>query len=338
MGADAQLSGREISAHYGVRNDFGLELSAAPSFPVVGGLLHSVSAVSKSRRLERPDVYWARNAHSLAGVAGRGIPFVYEAHDLPGSRARETVERFLFGRTSFHRLVVISEALRAAYLERFAGHLSEPQVLAIHDGADLVEDTVEMAALGGRAGALQVGYTGHLYDGRGIEVVLSAAERLADVDVHLVGGTELDLERWKRRSIEEWNVDNVTFHGHRPNAEVPSFLRAFDVVLAPYQRRVAVAGGGGDTSRFMSPLKIFEYMGGGLAIIASRLDVLQEVLRDGENALLCDPEDVDEWCRAVERLRDDPALRSSLGRQAQSEIADEYSWDRRVSTVLSTLG
>ena len=182
---------------------------------------------------------------------------------------------------------------------------------------------------------MKVGYTGHLYDGRGIGVVLDIAEALAQVDVHLVGGTDADVDRWRGRAAAR-RLTNVHFHGYRPNAEMPRFLTSFDIVLAPYERRVTVAGGGGDTSRWMSPLKLFEYMAAGRPIVASRLEVLQEIIEDGTTAVLCSPDNPEEWIAAVRRLVDDAGERRRLGAAARVRLESEFSWESRARSVLAS--
>ena len=103
----------------------------------------------------------------------------------------------------------------------------------------------------------------------------------------------------------------------------------------PYQRKVAIVGGGGDASAYMSPMKMFEYMATGRLIISSDLPVLREIL-NGTNAVLCDPEDLDAWQRGIERAMKDRAWRERLGQQARRDV-EQYTWRRRVRRVLDGL-
>jgi hypothetical protein len=66
-----------------------------------------------------------------------------------------------------------------------------------------------------------------------------------------------DLARWRPRVA---GVANLTLHGFVTHAEVGDHIRSFDVVLAPYGHAVSVKGGSAGAERWMSPLKIFEYM------------------------------------------------------------------------------
>lgn len=276
----------------------------------------------------RPDLIYARNLKALLIVETLGIPLIFEAHSPP--RTPELQAR-LFARPGFRRLVVISSALKEDYLARFPA-LPEAKVLVAHDGAAIA------APDGPRrlppSPRLQVGYVGHLYPGRGMDVIAALAVQCPWADFHVVGGQPPELDDWRLRLA---SVGNVVLHGFVPHRETGAFIGAFDVVLAPYQSRVLVHGGEAETSRWMSPLKIFEYMAHGKPIVASDLPVLGEVLIDRRNALLVAPDAIAAWAEALVRLRDDAPLRRRLGRQARAEFEARYSWPSRARAVLEGL-
>ena len=87
----------------------------------------------------------------------------------------------------------------------------------------------------------------------------------------------------------------------------------------------------------MSPLKMFEYMAAGKAIVSSDLPALREVLTDGEDALLVPAADVDAWEEAVDRLLADEALRTRLGVAAQKKLLRDFTWEARAERVLQGL-
>ena len=57
------------------------------------------------------------------------------------------------------------------------------------------------------------GYVGHLYEGRGIEVIIELAQRLPDVGFFVVGGTETDIRKYKRL----YDLNNLAFLGFMPH-------------------------------------------------------------------------------------------------------------------------
>jgi glycosyltransferase involved in cell wall biosynthesis len=113
-----------------------------------------------------------------------------------------------------------------------------------------------------------------------------------------------------------------------------NYYARLDIVLAPYQRRVALRGGRGDIARWMSPLKIFEYMAAGKPVVASDLPVLREVLEDGREALLVPPDDIEAWAAAIERLLASPELRQRLSRSAHQKFMRQFTWQARARKML----
>lgn len=322
-------------AYYGVQPSFELVKCWYPEVPRVGPLVHARKTVQEVEVRSCPDVFYGRYVYNLISIAALGVPMILEVHQAPPTRRAERMMRRLFRCPHFVRLVAISESLRREY-ERLFPEVGSGRMMVAHDGASMLQEPCRDAypmRWPGRAGALQVGYTGHLYPGRGIEMILSLAAAMPDVDFHLIGGMEPDIRRWRARS----HSPNVLFHGFVPPADVSSLASRFDILIAPYQWRVAVVGGAGDTSAWMSPLKIFEYMALGKAIVCSDLPVLREVLTDNVTALLVPPTDTDAWVQAVSRLRADAALRASLGNAARQVFTSRYTWTLRAETVLSGL-
>ena len=182
--------------------------------------------------------------------------------------------------------------------------------------------------------AFQVGYSGHLYPGKGLEIILELAQRLPDVGFHILGGYERDVDFWRVKITE---LENIHFYGFRPLSEVSSFLRKIDAALAPYLKVVGIFGGTEQDQSSASSLKLFEYMAHGLPIVASDLPAVREVLRHGENALLCDPDNLDSWLAAIVQLKEDRELRASLAHEAQADFRANYTWDIRASRLISIL-
>jgi glycosyltransferase involved in cell wall biosynthesis len=182
---------------------------------------------------------------------------------------------------------------------------------------------------------MHVGYIGSLYEGRGVEIIGGVASRCPEVHFHLIGGDPDHVKAWRQKLSK---LDNITLHGFMPYGEAAAYRQVFDVLLAPYQREVSVGSHGkAEASRYMCPIKLFEYMATGKAIICSDLPVLHEILEDGQTALLCPPDDVDAWAAAVDRLYRDPLLRETIGEQARTKFINQHTWQKRAEQVLEVL-
>jgi glycosyltransferase involved in cell wall biosynthesis len=108
---------------------------------------------------------------------------------------------------------------------------------------------------------------------------------------------------------------------------VPRLVAGFAIALQP--RAVAYA----------SPLKIFDYMAAGRAIVAPDQPNIREILTNGETALLFDPADPDAVWRAVLRLAGDVTLRARLGAAARAEIERRrYTWAGNAARLVEWAG
>lgn len=279
----------------------------------------------------KTDLIYARCLIALRKSKPQGIPFIIEAHTLP--HPAEELNSFyedFFTWPNFKRLVLISNTLKEDFIARFSS-LDQGKIMIAPDGAIL--PTLPELLQPRLTERLQIGYVGHLYPGRGIELIFALAARCGWADFHIVGGRQEELKYWRSRPLPG---PNITLHGFVPHRETISYLTAFDILIAPYQTKVT-AHGGIETSRWMSPLKIFEYMSHGKPIIASDLPVLREVLENERNALLVSPADIEAWLCAITRLRDEPELRQQLGQGALQDCTANYSWLSRARRVLEGL-
>ena len=109
-----------------------------------------------------------------------------------------------------------------------------------------------------------------------------------------------------------------------------------DVLIAPYQKKVTIQDGF-NTEKWMSPLKVFEYMNSRKPIICSNISVLREVLEDGNNCLLCEPDDINEWIQCLEDLKSDYALREKIAKNAASDLKNKFSWEVRAKKILDLI-
>lgn len=314
-------------------NLFTLKKNWFPKLGFAGRLVFSIAAALKSVN-KNDDLLYSRHPMGLL-IATKffSVPYALELHSPPaGKMEKKIIEQIIAGK-NFLGLVVISDALKRIIMKIYPS-LNDQQLIVAHDGAkEFGPVNGKPFKLNGATNRINAGYAGHLYSGRGIEVILDAAERLPNINFHIVGGLPNDVERCKAMVRSE----NVHFYGHQEPAAIPYFLSHMDILLAPYQRKVAVSGGGGNSVDWMSPLKIFEYMAAGKSLISSDLPVLREVLRDNDNASLVKCDDVDAWVRQIKILAEDDVLRLRVGASAKKEFLDNYTWKARAGDLVTSL-
>jgi glycosyltransferase involved in cell wall biosynthesis len=334
----------ELASHYGLQSTFPVEW--LPASPRLRRYDFSWRAVRWARRWGA-DLIYTRLPQAAALASQMGCRVILEIHDLPqGVLGPRLLRWFLTGRGAF-RLVVITRALAADLQGRFKLPSSSPLTLLAPDGVDLERYTGLPAPAPARLALASdpasrwpaalpperftAGYTGHLYAGRGVELLLALAARLPVVNFLIAGGEPEEVEKLRWRAQVD-GLANVILTGFVPNADLPRYQAACDVLLMPYQRQVA-ASSGGDISRYLSPMKLFEYLACERPIISSDLPVLQEVLH-AENSILLPCEDIDAWVSAVHQLEMDPGLCRRLAGRARQD-AGQYTWKARAQKILS---
>jgi glycosyltransferase involved in cell wall biosynthesis len=180
--------------------------------------------------------------------------------------------------------------------------------------------------------ALILGFTGFVRDWHGVDRVvrwLAGTDAPAHAKLLIVGDgpARADLERLARELKVE---DRVRFTGVVPRGDVPAFVSAFDIALQPA------------VTPYASPLKLFEYLALGKAIVAPRRPNIEEVLEQGRNALLFDENVTGDFEAALTRLCREADLRERLAGEAAATIARlGLTWHanaQRVADLAARLG
>jgi glycogen(starch) synthase len=114
----------------------------------------------------------------------------------------------------------------------------------------------------------------------------------------------------------------VRFLGLVAHVDIPHVLNAADIAAALYPPM--------EHELWLSPMKLFEYMASGNAIVASAVGQVSEVIQDWRNGLLAAPGDAEQTAAAFKLLIDNPSLRADLGRQARRDAEHLHSWDSYV--------
>ena len=313
--------------YYGMKKKFLIKQMPCPNFRG-RDWIYSYSILLSLKKMN-PSLVYGRHLMACAHAARAKYRVIYELH-FPvwqrSSRDRALFEE-LITRSELVRLVVITKALMNLCIDKWS--LPPEKILVAPDGADPVEDESSLPQWTARPQCLQVGYIGHLYEGRGIDLIISLSGLMEDVDFHIIGGTESDIEYWK----SQVSRSNIFFHGYIPPNQIHKYRNSCDILIAPYQESVSVADRGGDTGSVMSPLKIFEYMSSKKPIIASDMPAIREVLNP-DNAVLVRPDSIQDWMKAIERLKDSKE-RSRIAGVAYEDFRTRYTWKNRAQYVIS---
>jgi starch synthase len=173
-----------------------------------------------------------------------------------------------------------------------------------------------------RPGAHSVAvFAGRVRPWHGVETVAAAWRLLGAAAPALVVAGEPGEAR---ALLEEAGAELL---GVVPHAQVPALLAEADIGLAPYAA---------DAPDYFSPLKLFEYMAAGLAVVAGDLPALRELVSD-DTAVLVPKGDPQALAAAVAGLAVDAPRRERLGQAARAKVAAEHTWRRRARRVLDVV-
>lgn len=165
-------------------------------------------------------------------------------------------------------------------------------------------------------------FVGNFYEWHDLTTLLDAFTYLVTIDplarLFLVGDGPQRLAMMDR-AASQGLAAAVHFTGLVDHGEVARLLAAADIAVAPAPRLQG--------ELWLSPMKLFEYMAAGKAIVASSAGQLLEVIHDGQNGLLVAAGDVQAMGLALQRLLEQPALRQRLGAQARADAVRDYAWE-----------
>lgn len=227
-------------------------------------------------------------------------------------------------------LLAVSEEV-ADWLKRFPGARGKVHVVPNGIRPERFPNQIT-PAMPGAAGVFTIGFVGTLKAWHGLSTLVAAFARLhasrPEARLLIVGdgperaNLEADLAA---RGLQPAAI----LTGAVPPEEIPSLLASMDVAVAPYPALEHF---------YFSPLKVYEYMAAGVAVVASRVGQLEHLIQSGTNGLLVPPGDPEALAAALRQLQENEPLRGRLGRNARATVLRQHTWDAVVGRIFSLAG
>lgn len=170
-------------------------------------------------------------------------------------------------------------------------------------------------------------YVGHLYGWKGVDTVVEVAKLMKDKHDFvfvLIGGTNEDIEKYSSLFKEE-KLENILLLGRKKKSDIPKYLKSADILLLP---NTPVST---ESIKYTSPIKMFEYMASGVAIVASDLPSIREVLNDSNVSLVSTGDSEALEKSIVGLLGDKDDYRGKVERALEDVKA--YSWKKRALKI-----
>ncbi len=314
--------------YYSVKKNFTLKQVETPDFYWPGFLdkiaflvknYFSAKALVREALRENYDIYYTRDEHIAYILIKKNKNVIFECH------------RFSNKKKAFYphlrKIVAISDGLKEDLVKN---GVKESNIFVARDGVDLAEFAIDVSKKDAR---IKTGlppdkkiamYTGHLFEWKGAGVLLETARQCREFLFVFIGGTDYDINKFKKRAE---GFDNVLILGHKLHKEIPVFLKASDILVLPNSAQEEIS------KFYTSPLKLFEYMASGRPIVASNLPSIAEVLNE-KNSVLVKPDNEEALAEGIKKMLSDSVLSTNLARKALEDV-QEYTWQKRADKILN---
>jgi glycosyltransferase involved in cell wall biosynthesis len=330
--SNLRLLARRPGAYLGalwtvVRGAFGSLNFLAGGLAIFPKVVHA-AAQMEADGVEHVHCHFANHPATAGLVVHRltGIPFSFTAHGSDLHRDRRLLREKV---TEADRVVAISEYNRRLIRDE-CGDEAARKVTVVHCGTDT---ELFRPRPHERTGGLTIVCVASLEEVKGHRYLLDACRLLAvrgvAFECRLIGAGPLRAELQAR--IDELGLgDRVRLEGPKPRPEVVEILAAVDVALCP-----SVFTSQGDREGI--PVALMEAMASGLAVVASDISGIPELVEDGVSGLLVAPGDAEGLADAVQRLHDYPELRMRLGEAARRRVERDFDLRRNAAALAPLL-
>lgn len=279
------------------------------------GLVQATGAIV----LNRVDVIAVHYCHQVGPAHASRATRLFRVHARIVGLLKRTAERVCFRRNSTARFVCVSEGV-AGEVRKHYPELAD-RVLTIHNGVDAASFVSGARAqeahalrlrLGIGAQRLVVAFVGSEWERKGLQPLIQALAQAPEWDLVVAG----EGDRRRYRELADSLGVGAAVHWLGVTREVQLVYELADAFVLP-------------TSYETFSLVTFEAAASGLPILATPVNGVRELLQDGHNGFLIS-RDPGEIAERLQRLADDPALRTQMGCAARRS-ALAFSWEAMVT-------
>lgn len=283
---------------------------------------------------EKADVYHAHdlNAFLPASKSAKkhGSKLVYDSHELYTHRNKPVksskLYRYLterFEKKHIRRadkVITVSHSiadyLRDRYtIDRPVVIMNAPSKVKAHENDKSLREELKVSD------DLKLAiYCGGITFNRGLEKLIESLTIMPDVYLVMMGyGAPAYMDKLQGIADSNNVVDRFSFYGPVKPHEVTSYTASADVGVAPIQNACL-------SYYYCAPNKVFEYIIGGIPVVASNFPDLSKIVLENEIGFVFDPEDINSIAESIHRVFDNQTNYEAMRLNAQ-KATKKYNWE-----------
>lgn len=318
-----------------------------PFFFRISELLYNLPSfliISKHIKIFKPDFLYERYAlFHFAGVEVSrrfGIPLILEVNTpyavawekydkLYFSWLAKRIEKYIFRRAQ--AIITVSRALKQ-YLVNNLG-IPQGKIFVMQNGVNLQEfdwkiEAKQTSERNNLQGKIVIGFVGSLRVWHGIDLFAKAIESVCKQRSHVnflvVGDGEMKPHLMEVIALNNL-ASRVSLIEFLPHRDIPECISMMDIAVMP------------NSNFYGSPMKIFEYMAMGKAVIAPKIASIEEVIEHGVDGYLFEQNNSEKFIEGLLLLIDDERFRKDLGNRAREKVVNNYTWDLNGERIIEIL-
>jgi glycosyltransferase involved in cell wall biosynthesis len=330
---------REIELYYGKKIPFRFRFSkAVTKHNLFSNIMRSIYLLQKIiKNSNEYNLFYTRQPYFLLALSLFKRPLIYEIHQWKfyNSKAREKFIKFLIlkalNQKQCKTVVCISEELRKRWVK--LGVQSNKTITA-HDAVDftgfstLVDKSDARASLNLNENMKIVSYVGSLYKNRAIKDIIWAASQIPDIIFRIIGGPQ-NNKKALQKIITNKGIKNIVLTGRIHRTKIPIQLFASDVLLFTMNEDTF-------TYDICSPMKIFEYLAAGRAIVAPDLPSMREILSFDFCFLYQFPNKYSLKEKIIEAINfTNKDYNSEKQKAGRIVVNKKYTWEQRTKLIMT---
>ncbi len=172
-------------------------------------------------------------------------------------------------------------------------------------------------------------YTGSFFKGKGFEMIFEISKKMQNTNFFLYGN-----DKFLPSAQKENMPKNIFLCGHVSYSKIPQVLSEHKICLMPYSKKVFIDSGKINNEKYISPLKLFDYLSSGKILIASNLPSYNHILKNKKNCFLVEPDKIDAWVKTINYVINNYGKLNNIRKEAR-QTARLYNWNKRAQNIIT---